>query len=354
LIVCVSAALGGVAGGLLWTSQGRYFALHSKFYAESSGIPVENINASFAGVFTTMFLGLEMFTKLLGTIVMLMSPQFGKIIIFVLYAAGAVFSCIMMLGLDDLKDPGTWQANYKVVSADAGAAARLMWLDKRMALIVPFQIAFGFASSFIPYYIFGTVIADSSNLGSAYVGLLSALIVLVGASMAIPSAWAANRFGKPIVMTVGGMCLSFTGLALYLFSDSQLGTWILIIPYLILYGVGRGTWENTNKAVIADFWITEPESCTTAFAAASFANGYASAMGYFTFDSVSRLGMAGCVTILSLFGMVTYYAAFLVHEEKRVEVPEEDKKAALRQQYWEHRGQRIQSLNSNSQYPRKG
>jgi hypothetical protein len=46
--------------------------------------------------------------------------------------------------------------------------------------MLPFQIAFGFTSSFVPYYILGTVIADSDSLGSTYVGLLSAIIVLTG------------------------------------------------------------------------------------------------------------------------------------------------------------------------------
>jgi hypothetical protein len=36
------------------------------------------------------------------------------------------------------------------------------------------------------------------------VGLLSAIIVLTGATMAIPAAWAANNYGKPVVMVIGG------------------------------------------------------------------------------------------------------------------------------------------------------
>ena len=66
--------------------------------------------------------------------------------------------------------------------------------------MIPLQIAFGFCSSFVPYYVFGTIISGSEYLGSTYVGLLSAVIVLAGAAMALPSAWAANAVGKVCII----------------------------------------------------------------------------------------------------------------------------------------------------------
>ena len=57
LIACM---IGGIAGGLLWTSQGRYFSRNAKLYSEASGISVEVVNTTFAGIFATAYLGLEM------------------------------------------------------------------------------------------------------------------------------------------------------------------------------------------------------------------------------------------------------------------------------------------------------
>ena len=37
-------------------------------------------------------------------------------------------------------------------------------------------------------------------------------------------------------------------------SDAHLGTWVLIVPYMLVFGIARGIWENTNKSVIADFF----------------------------------------------------------------------------------------------------
>jgi hypothetical protein len=31
--------------------------------------------------------------------------------------------------------------------------------------MLPYQVAFGFVSSFVPFYVFGTIVADSDVLG---------------------------------------------------------------------------------------------------------------------------------------------------------------------------------------------
>jgi hypothetical protein len=43
----------------------------------------------------------------------------------------------------------------------------------------------------------------------------------------------------------------------------------------VIYGIGRGTWESTNKAVIADLYVDTPSATTAAFASISFFNGLA-------------------------------------------------------------------------------
>ena len=49
--------------------------------------------------------------------------------------------------------------------------------------------------------------------------------------------------------------------------------------------------ENTNKAVIADFFQDSNDKCTTAFAATAFFNGYAGALAYFIFLKLPRQGV---------------------------------------------------------------
>ena len=81
-IMCLSAGVGGAAGGLLWTAQGRYFSLHARLYSDALGLPVERANSTFAGLFAMAFLGTETLTKLLATVVFLVSPGSAPYIVF--------------------------------------------------------------------------------------------------------------------------------------------------------------------------------------------------------------------------------------------------------------------------------
>ena len=317
-VFILSCAIGGVAGGLMWPSQGRYFARNAKLYSEDSGLSVEKVNATFAGVFATTYLGLEMVTKVLATLIAIFIPEYATSLIFSTYTILAILSCfVVAFGLSNLQESGTWDFSLDTIATNSGAAARLIWEDPRLALMLPFQVAFGFCSSFVPYYIFGTVISGSSHLGSTYVGLLSAIIVMTGASMAIPSAWAANTVGKPVVMSLGGACLAYVGLAMFIFTDEALGTWLLICTYLVVYGVGRGTWENTNKAVIADLFADTPDLSTAAFSSIAFFNGLAGAIGYLSFSSMSRDTMAALVMITSLVAIAAYLLSSHIHTSSK-------------------------------------
>eukprot|EP01035_Chromulina_nebulosa_P034823 gene34823-46777_t len=40
VMACLAAAVGGLAGGLLWTAQGRCFSQHASLYALSTGLPI--------------------------------------------------------------------------------------------------------------------------------------------------------------------------------------------------------------------------------------------------------------------------------------------------------------------------
>lgn len=325
-VFLVAASIGGIAGGLLWPSQGRYFAQNALLYAEETDTPVATVNSTFAGIFAACYLGFEMVTKVLATVVFLTAPSIAYFLIFSIYTCIAVVCCFFIAGLSDLDESGTWDFSPTTILINVASTSNLLMEDIRLTLMLPFQIAFGFTSSFVPFYIFGTVIADSSQLGGAWVGLLSAVIVLTGAVTAMPASWLANKLGKPVVMTFGGLCLTFSGVILYFASDKVLGTWTYIIIYLAVYGIGRGTWENTNKAVIADLFVDTPEHSTAGFSGISFANGFAGAIGYFTFSSMSRSTMSTVVTVFALVGIVAYWGSAYLHYSLIKEIEEREER----------------------------
>jgi hypothetical protein len=105
-------------------------------------------------------------------------------------------------------------------------------------------------------------------------------------------------------MTIGGFCLAYAGFALFVSSDDSLGTWKMIVPYLIVYGVGRGTWENTNKAVIADLFAKTPDLTASAFASISFFNGLA---GSRTEHNPTALFLSSFLALVSSLSYTTYF-----------------------------------------------
>ena len=112
-VFLISCMIGGLAGGLLWTSQGRYFSRNSKLYSDASGTSVEEVNATFAGIFATAYLGIEMIAKILATVIFVLEPSRAPAIIFTVYTCLAVISCIVVNMLDDLLETGKWQHQSK-------------------------------------------------------------------------------------------------------------------------------------------------------------------------------------------------------------------------------------------------
>lgn len=244
-VFMIASIFGGVSGGLLWTAQGKYFSVNAILYAEALDIPVEDVNTQFAGIFAATYLGLEMLTNMIATGVYFGIEENANAVVFSLYAMIALLSCICMGAISNLDEYGSWELDMADTAVHMGATLALLREDLRLLLMVPTQVSFGLVTSFVPYYIFGTVIADSGNLGEEYVGVLAAVAVFAGAAVAIPAAHLAQRNGKHSVMILGGLCFAVTGIVLYFVKNHPLDRWRIIIPYLIVYGIGRGIWVST-------------------------------------------------------------------------------------------------------------
>lgn len=234
----------------------------------------------------------------------------GPVIVFTLYAGIALLALVLMTQLDGLDEKGSWEFDAKALWHEALGTGWMLVSDPLLVLLVPVQVAFGFACSFVNYYVFGTIIADAPQMGSKYIGALSALVCFSGAVIAIPAGWVAKAHGKVGLMVVGGCCLAAVGLGVLLFSDAQLAGWDLILLYLTVYGVGRGIWENTNKAVVADFFSSgQPSQCTCAFAAVAFTSGLSKSVGFFIWPSLPRGLIAVVIVAASVVSIVCYLSA---------------------------------------------
>lgn len=355
IMFLLSCAVGGMAGGILWTAQGRYFTKNATLYsaalqrekrteyarahnvksrsglegAEAGGsgaaaaggdgaaTPTEEeeeelkaATATFAGFFATSYLGLETMCKISSTAIFLIfSKSAGKTIVFATYASAALLAAVLITRLNHLRDFGSGSLTWEAVKGGAMDAAYLCFSDVRLALLLPYQINFGFVSTYVPFYIFGVIVGKSDTLGGDWVGCLSAIITLTGAMMGLPAAWVSRKLGKagqPSLMVFGGLCTAAAGAALFCYTNEQIGTWQIIIPLLIIYGIGRGTWENVNKAVVANLYAEKPSLVTSAFAAVSFANGFSGSIAYFAFPNAPRNALGWTVVVTSFVAIFSY------------------------------------------------
>lgn len=197
--------------------------------------------------------------------------------------------------------------------------------------VLPFQMSFGFTSVVINFYVLGTVVKNKQ-----YVGLLSAVVVYAGAMSAYPFARLSRYYGKDTIIFVGNICMLLIGLILLVVTDEQLEHWTFMIPYLLIAGMGRGVWENTNKAVIADFFPNS-DNLTSAFSIVTLFTAYSTSVGYFTFFAVTREQMIGMVLFFALLSLICYHFGFLAHQNVEQQQHFEMRKGNLvRQQYAEH------------------
>ena len=82
---------------------------------------------------------------------------------------------------------------------------------------------------------------------------------------------------------------------------------------LVVFGMGRGSWENTNKAVIADLYVDTPEQSTSAFANVNFSGGISGAFAYLIFGLCSRGVMATIVVVIAILAIAGYGQAMTLH-----------------------------------------
>jgi len=355
ILFLVSCAVGGTAGGILWTAQGKYFTKNAELYsnallrekranfaranniktrtgaasasplhapaleeggasgeaeaAETAG-ELKAATAAFAGLFATSYLGLETLCKVSSTAIFLIFTSGpGKTIVFASYASAAFIAAVLITRLNHLRDFGSGSLTWETVKGGALDAGALCFSDTNFALLIPYQINFGFVSTYVPFYIFGVIVNKSDSLGGNWVGCLSAIITLTGSLMALPAAWLSSKLGKagqPVLMVFGGLCTAAAGAILFFYSNEEIGTWKVIVPLLIIYGIGRGAWENVNKAVVATLFAERLSLVTSAFAAVSFSNGFSGSIAYFAFPSAKREDLAWTVVIASMVAIVSY------------------------------------------------
>eukprot|EP00471_Norrisiella_sphaerica_P006643 CAMPEP_0184490862 /NCGR_PEP_ID=MMETSP0113_2-20130426/19111_1 /TAXON_ID=91329 /ORGANISM="Norrisiella sphaerica, Strain BC52" /LENGTH=425 /DNA_ID=CAMNT_0026874981 /DNA_START=98 /DNA_END=1375 /DNA_ORIENTATION=+ len=323
----IGSAIGGTAAGWLWTAQGVYFARVAERYAVDSGIEKEKCTSWLASVFASIYVGFEVILKLASSFLY----DFGSdVFVYTFFTVVAVACAVLMVFVPKEPPPMSQAENQPMSTGERLAqAGKLLATDARMRWIAGFEIMFGFSTSFLNFYINGTIV--KAALGKKDIGYMSAVVPAVATLMAIPYSWLTNSIGKAPVM-LGG-CLSYLTIAIVV-AAVQDGTleslkWGLVFLY-ILAGNGRSVFEGTNKAMVADFF---PEEKPAAFANIIITSGGASAIAFYVFPEMDKIAMAIVVAVACMYGIAGIIFAFRIHSARGKaewgKVEEEDEEHVL-------------------------
>jgi len=304
-LLFVGSSLAGLGAGILWSSQGSYFAQASKLLAVEG--EEKAVTARLSGVFAVRYLAWEFAVKLLVSLVQSLQLEGLSIAAVGVLAvvATAIFSRYEALPGEQERQPV--QRN-QVVEKLASVVA--LWPDPLIWLLSPTNIAFGFGSAFMNGYFNAEI--TSREVGREFIGTLTACTV---ASAALSSSFYSSlgeQYGKGYPLALG----AFAFLCTMCLTATQMSGWKagILVAY-VLWGLGRGSYESVNRAVVADMY--PGKTSDVAFANFAFQQCTAASMAYFSLHprvSISVTIACACLT------MPFYWLA----KQLKIQSPEEE------------------------------
>lgn len=315
--VYTGAVLGGVAAGILWPAQGKYYATVAEKYAEASGLSREAANSRLSSDFAAYYLSCEVAMKLLSSALpqQMDSAQRATQILFALFTAIAVVSAAGVSAVDEVEQD--CEREEVRLGTSAAAALKLLVSDPKCACMLPMNFAFGFGAAYLNGYFMSAVVAQGINTATTNnIGYVSSVVVGTAALCAKPLGWLGKKIGAQLpVVLAGAACFGAFALVNLNVPAESLQTWRVIVPLVAVFGVGRATWENNFKATFADYF---PNDKTAAFANVQLQSGIASTVGFFLNNAKVSATTIGHVALYSAgLALVFQVLAFAIHVRER-------------------------------------
>jgi Major Facilitator Superfamily len=289
-LALTGAGLGGIGAGIMWTSQGTYFAQAAHAYALETGMSGTASNSKLAGIFAFCLLVEETTFDLLST---LFIRVFGIswTFIFGLYTFLAWSATILLPIMvkeyphhhgeathDDIAGSGGGASSWNDAFYKATCAFYLLVNDSKMKYMIGFNASFGFCGAFLNSFVSGQVVPVALRDASAsYVGLFVAVHGTVAAISSLLFGHLAPKIGNGPILSLGAVSFGAVAVPFLIQPNLEQWTWAMLLFIYSAEGVGRATFESTLKAVFADFFYYEKEG---AFANIILQNGISSAIAY--------------------------------------------------------------------------
>lgn len=320
LVVC-GCFVGGFGSGYLWPAQGAYFTGSAKEYARLAGIPETEATGKFSSYFATCFLFCEISFKFIGAAIKQTAGPVGTKAMYICFLCIGVVSAFAMTRIRSIDENRERpEITAKLVTQKGAAAMKLLCSTPKMALMLPFEFAFGLSAAFLNGYISTNVTKNVFSEKQYLIGYFAGIVAFVAMVVSFVGGKFIERTKlKSPLMILG--CLAFAAMAgsFLLFKDPRGWSPTATSSYIFLgllyaaQGVGRGVFESTNKAVIADFFAADAPA---AFANVIWSSGGSTCLGYVLFPYLPAKVQAGITTGMALLGLVCYMLAASIHNRR--------------------------------------
>lgn len=317
----IGSGVGGFGAGWLWTAQGVYFSRTAECFAKARGVEVSDANSLLAGLFATTYVGFELLLKGGSSLLQMWG---GVDLVYIVFIIAAVTSSVLLTIFCRAFPPKHNEKETTPTGLDVlkklTMAMKLLGSNRKMMLLAPFEITFGFVSAYLNNYVNGYILEDA--IGTENVGYMAAVIPGVATLLSLPYSKLGNIVGKKWLMLFGTANWIAVAASIAIPSQDQiLGMgWGLVYIY-ILAGSGRAVFEATNKAVFADFF---PNDKPGAFANLILLSGGSSSLGFFLFPHLTgtyelRWIMASMTIGFGVLAIVCLLIAFRINDREKLE-----------------------------------
>lgn len=270
-VFAVGSLLGGLGCGVMWTAQGSYFGRTVSVIAREEDQPRQQLTGQLAGTFAGVYLGLEFALKLAFSGLQLAGVEGW--VIGVIYAVFSIVAAIMMSFVEDIEVEEVAKPSSLM---DKAADVVRLWPNMTLWLLSPMNLLFGFSAAYMNGYF--TSEYAKVEVGTRWLGLLTALTVAVGAVSSVAWRKLQETSGKYTVLVLGALSFGLIGVLSLCTNGFHGWGWWIAFAY-IFQGAGRAVYESTNKAVFSDFF--KGEDTESAFANCFAQNSVTGALCFF-------------------------------------------------------------------------
>lgn len=326
----IGASIGGVGAGLLWVGQGMYFSRSANAHVRANPDEESSAYSDFAGFFALCYLGIEMLVQLFALFVYVfeVSHTSWMAIVFGTYTLCALVGLAFVRQVIDLGEQDSPpEDNPSLITAPSADVQGLgwfrlglrvfkqMWSNRKEALIIPFQLAFGLSAGFINFYVNRTIVAE--HHGPGYVGLMMAIATFTSAVMAYPISNLSNYLGSSwLAIVVGCVCFALQGLLILVIPTGTTSLLSFLVIYYIIHGVAKCVWEGQNKAVILDYFATGEER-ENVFAAITFTSGISGAFGFGFYQYMNKTSLCTLNTAMPLVALLCFHISSVIQQNEK-------------------------------------